>query len=112
MYVQVLLIRMHRRALGVPQPCRLSCQSGINQGAAQRLESRGKSQRLKFSQASASETQSKWLVQKGGSEGEGGLPDSSLTLPWLLLKKKDNMVLQNKCCFLLFFAYIQVIVST
>lgn len=67
---------MHRRAAGSQPP--ISCLSGINQGAAQRLEFRGRSQRLyKFSQTSTSETQSKWLVQKSGSEREGWLPGQS-----------------------------------
>lgn len=47
-----------------------SCQSGINQGAAQRVRGQ-KSKVTKFSQTSTSETQSKWLVQKSGSDGEG-----------------------------------------
>lgn len=47
-----------------------SCQSGINQGAAQRVLGQ-KSKVTKFSQTSTSETLSKWLVQESDSKREG-----------------------------------------
>ena len=58
-------------------------------------ESRGKSQRLKFSRASTSETQSKWLVERNGSEGEVELPDPSSWHHPLV-----NIVTQHKRCYL------------
>lgn len=70
MYVQVLLIKIHRRATGVRCHFGSPVKSGIFQGAAQRLEFRGNNQRLKFSQTSTSETQSKWLIQKRAMRGK------------------------------------------
>lgn len=110
MYVQVLLIKMHRRVAGVTQPHWLSCQSGINQGAAQRLESRGKRQRLKIQSnlhlwdtVKVVSTE-KW--QRRGGEVTWFLPITASVTP-----KKDNIVVQHKYCFF-FFAYIQVIVRS
>lgn len=82
MYVQVLLIK--RCTVG------LSCQSDINQGAAQRLES----EVTKFSQTSTSETQSKWLVQKISGEGRCLVSFFPITAS---VTQKRNIVLLHKC---------------
>lgn len=75
MYVQVLLIKMRRRATGVAatsallsewHKSRCSSEIGVQGGKRSTV--------TKFSQTSTSETQSKWLVQKSSSFGEGQIP--------------------------------------
>ena len=81
-----------------------SCLSGINQGAAQRFESRGRSQRFqKFSQTSTSQTQSKWLVQKSGSEEKGKLLgwSSSSSAHCLGYSEENNSIVTAKILFFL-----------
>lgn len=101
MYVQVLLIEMHRRAatsalLSEWHKSRCSLEIGV----------RGQRSKVtKFSQTSTSKTQSKWLVHKDGSGEEGKLL-GHVPNHYYLGYTKRRITLYS--CF--FLAYVQVIV--
>lgn len=100
MYVQVLLIKMHRRAAGVAAI--LALLSEWHKSRCSSESPGAKVKGYKIQSTSTSETQSKWLVQKVVVIRKGWV--SLQSLPWLH-KKKDNIVLQHKYFFFSLLTY-------